>query len=154
MNNRAIATGKAVRDFSPVRVLQELEAAIGFHNGYVIPLGKTQDAWLYRLLVDTVLFHTGGDNGPRPKTHPAPKTGSSPVNLAAAAMESGRSLASSMLMPAILQVRQAQGIDAANNLAIGAICQLAATLSNHVGPKRAAEMLAAISLATAKEGGH
>lgn len=62
--NEAIATGKMCRDYDPVRTLQELRAAIGYNDGYVIRLGNDANAYLYRLLTDTISFHTGGDNVP------------------------------------------------------------------------------------------
>lgn len=63
--NELIATGQTFRDYDPLRVLKELRAAVGYRDGYVINLGPDQSSYLYRLLTDTVAFHTGGDTTAR-----------------------------------------------------------------------------------------
>ena len=60
--NEAIATGHAFRDYDPIKALQALQAAVGYNDGFVIRLGKDQNAFLYRLLTDTIAFHTGGES--------------------------------------------------------------------------------------------
>jgi hypothetical protein len=59
--NQVVATGQAYIDYDPINVLKEMQAAIGYNDGYVIRLGKDQSSYLFRRLVDTIAFHTGGD---------------------------------------------------------------------------------------------
>lgn len=59
--NEAIATGRAYLSYDLLEALKELQAAIGYHDGYVIHLGKSTDAYLFRKLADTIAFHEGGD---------------------------------------------------------------------------------------------
>lgn len=58
--NQALATGRAFVNYDPLDVLKELQAAIGYNDGYVIRLGN-RDSHLFRRLQDTIAFHTGGD---------------------------------------------------------------------------------------------
>jgi hypothetical protein len=44
-------------DYKPIRVLKELQAAIGFNDGYVIRLGYKQDAYLYKLLTEAIRIY-------------------------------------------------------------------------------------------------
>jgi hypothetical protein len=52
---------QAFNDFCPIKALKCLQAAIGYNDGYVIYLGKNQNAYLYRLLRDTIAFHDADD---------------------------------------------------------------------------------------------
>lgn len=65
--NEALARGQTFVDYDPIKALKALRAAIGYCDGYIIRLGDDQNARLYRLLVDTIAFHTGGDTLPLPR---------------------------------------------------------------------------------------
>jgi hypothetical protein len=60
--NHAIATGRGYVDYDPLTVLKELRAAIGYNAGYVIRLGDSQDAYLYRRLVECIDFNEGRES--------------------------------------------------------------------------------------------
>lgn len=59
--NMRLATGAAYIDHDPLRVLKELQAAIGYNDGYVIRLGKTQDSYLFKRLNECIAFNSGSD---------------------------------------------------------------------------------------------
>ena len=67
-SNEAIATGRVIISYDLLGTLKELEAAIGYNDGYVIHLGKDQSAYLFRKLKDTIQFHIGGNTLPTAKT--------------------------------------------------------------------------------------
>lgn len=61
--NKAIALGRVWIDRDPLRVLQELRAAVSYapHLGYVIVLGQDHNSYLFKTLTDCIAFHTGGE---------------------------------------------------------------------------------------------
>jgi hypothetical protein len=61
--NEALATGQAYIDRTPLLVLKELQAAIGWSGGvgYVIRLGESTDSYLFKRLSECIAFHEGGD---------------------------------------------------------------------------------------------
>lgn len=70
--NQAIATGQAWVDRDPIKVLKELQAAIGWNDGnYVIVLGKT-DSYLFKRLEECIAFHTGNDTYIKNRKHERP----------------------------------------------------------------------------------
>jgi hypothetical protein len=48
---------------SPLSVLKELRAAVGYSPGagYFIPLGRSHEAYLFKRLTECIAFHTGND---------------------------------------------------------------------------------------------
>lgn len=71
-----------------------------------------------------------------------------------ARVDAGRELVQTMVAPTLAQVATTQGSTAAEDMAVGAITQLAAVLVHHRGPKQAARMLMLIASACAQHGGH
>lgn len=61
--NESLALGRVFIDRDPLSVLQELRACMSYAPafGYIVALGKDQQSYLYRRLVDCIAFNTGGD---------------------------------------------------------------------------------------------
>lgn len=57
--NQAIALGRVVVDYDPLRLLSQLRAQVSWigGHGYVIVLGKSHDDHWFKRLVDVLEFH-------------------------------------------------------------------------------------------------